>query len=584
VAVITDGSADVAVDAPADPPADARAAARETWLKQQTPGWLVPVMTLLALAEAGAIVVMAFSFARLAQAVFVEAQVIADQTGALVALGTALLVRTGVATLRQYLAAGVSARIRRDLRRRLLGAIETAGPAAIDAGGRLVPVFDEQIEALDAYYSRFAVQRVAALVVPVVIVGFVFWQDWLAGLFLMLSAPLIPLFMVLVGLGAEQRARDQQDALARLTGWFSDQLGGAATIRLFGAEGRALAHVAARTEALRSATMRVLRLAFLSSTVLEFFSSVAIAAVAIYVGLGLLGAIGFGPAGALTLQSGLFVLLLAPEFFAPLRALSQGWHDRADARAAAGVIAGVLARPPARPAAEADFAPTPPALCPVRLDGVRFAHPGRAVLFDKLDLEIRAGQRVALIGPSGGGKSSLLALMAGFVEPDAGHVLLAGQPLARFSPASRSAHIAWLDQRPYLFAGTLAENLRLGKPDATQAELEAVASLARVDEFAAPRAGGLQRRIGEGGRGLSGGQAQRVALARALLRPRPLILLDEPTASLDFASESEVLAALRAALDARPASVVCATHRGAMVDWADRVLEVDGGNVREVTR
>jgi len=572
------------IDAPSEAPADARAPAPETWLKQQTPRWLVPVMAVLALAEAGAIVITAWCVAALAQAVFIDAASIAEQTGALRVLGAALLTRAGVVALRQYLAAGVSARIRQGLRRRLLRAIETAGPAAIDSGGQMVPVFDEQVEALDAYYSRFTVQRVAALLVPLAIVGFVFWQDWLAGLFLALSAPLIPLFMILVGLGAERRARDQHAALAQLTGWFSDQLGGAATIRLFGAEARALAHVAERTEALRTATMRVLRLAFLSSAVLEFFASVAIAAVAIYVGLGLLGAIGFGPADALTLQSGLFVLLLAPEFFAPLRSLSQGWHDRADARAAAGVIAGVLARPPARPAAEADFAPTPPARCPVRLDGVRFAHPGRAVLFDKLDLEIRAGQRVALIGPSGGGKSSLLALMAGFVEPDAGHVLLAGQPLARFSPASRSAHVAWLDQRPYLFAGTLADNLRLGKPDATQAELEAVAGLARVDEFADPRVGGLQRMIGEGGRGLSGGQAQRIALARALLRPRPLILLDEPTASLDFESEAEVLAALRGALDARPATVVCATHRDAMIDWADRVLEVDGGEVREVSR
>lgn len=542
----------------------------------------MPAMRALALFEGVTIIVQAGSIALLAQAVFIEHQSVDSQTSVLLALLAALLLRAGTNALRQWLAAGASATIRLDVRQRLLAAIRRAGPASIESGDALLPVFDEQIQALDGFYAKFMVQRVAATIIPFLVVIVVFWNDWLAGLLLLLSAPLIPVFMILIGMGAEKLAHAQHQSLARMTGWFGDQLAGAATLRLFGAESDALERVQLRTDDLRQATMKVLRLAFLSSAVLEFFASVAIAAVAIYVGLGLLGALHFGPAPSLTLQSGLFVLLLAPEFFAPLRTASQGWHDRADALAAAASIRRVLAWPIARPDADETFRPAPPDRCDVSLRQISLAYPGRPPLFQKLDLEIPAGQRLVLIGSSGAGKSSLLSMLAGFVAPDAGDILLSGQPLARMADSCRAGHVAWLGQQPYLFAGSLADNIALGKADATRDEIEHAARLARVDEFAACYESGLDHEIGEGGYGLSGGQAQRLALARALLRPRPLILLDEPTAHLDPGSEAEVLTALQQALTERPLTVVCATHRPAWMAWADRVIAVENGTLREV--
>ena len=396
---------------------------------------------------------------------------------------------------------------------------------------------------------------------------------------LLLTAPLIPMFMVIIGIGAERQSREQFRSLARLGGWFLDQVHGAATIRLFRAEARVGDQVRTRTHALRKQTMRVLRLAFLSSAVLEFFSAVAIATLAIYIGLGLLGFLTFGPAPALTLQSGLFLLLLAPEFFQPLRALSQGWHDRADATAAAGEIRALLELPPARPSADATFDPPAPGQCRIELRAVEFAYPGHAPLFRGLDFEVLAGERVVLVGPSGGGKSSLISLLAGFAEPSAGAVLLDGQPLTRFGDAALRAHVAWLGQHAVLFAGTIAENIALGWDRATRAQIESIAQRARVMEFARRLPDGLDSPVGENGYGLSGGQIQRVALARALLRPRPLILLDEPTASLDPASEALVLEALGDLLAERSATVICASHRAATMAWADRVVTLEGGKL-----
>jgi len=383
--------------------------------------------------------------------------------------------------------------------------------------------------------------------------------------------------MILIGMGAESRAREQFRGLARLGGWFLDQIHGAATIRLFRGEARTSVQVRQRTIALRRQTMRVLRLAFLSSAVLEFFSAVAIAMLAIYIGLGLLGFLTFGPAPALTLQSGLFLLLLAPEFFQPLRALSQGWHDRADASAAAAEIRSLLELPPARPDADSACEPRSPDKCRVELRAVGFAYRGREPLFDGLDLSVEAGEKVVLVGPSGSGKSSLISLLAGFAVPSTGTISLDGQDLTRFDDAALRAHVAWLGQQPVLFAGTLAENIALGWRLATRAQIEAIAARARVMEFAERLPDGLDSPVGENGYGLSGGQAQRVALARALLRPRPLILLDEPTASLDPDSEATVLEALADLLAERSSTVICASHRAATMAWADRVVALQHG-------
>jgi len=549
------------------------------WLKRQAPAWLMPAMAALALLEAAVVVSQAWLIARIAFEVFVATRPLADVMPQMWLLLAVLGFRAVLGGARQWLVGGASAAVRLNLRSRLLQRFEVVGPARLPPAGELIPSFDDQVEALDGFYSRFAPQRINAMVVPLLILVFAFATDWLAGSLLLLSAPLIPLFMIIIGMGAEKLAREQFRGLARLGGWFLDQVHGAATIRLFRAESRAGEQVRARTHALRQQTMRVLRLAFMSSAVLEFFSAVAIATLAIYIGLGLLGFLSFGPAPALTLQSGLFLLLLAPEFFQPLRALSQGWHDRADANAAAGEIRTLLELPPARPGADEAFEPPAPGQCRVELRGVEFAHPGHAPLFSGLDFEVRAGERIVLVGRSGGGKSSLISLLAGFAEPSTGSVLLDGQPLTRFGDAALRAHVAWLGQHAVLFAGTIAENIALGWDAATRSQIESIAHRARVMEFARRLPDGLDSPVGENGYGLSGGQIQRVALARALLRPRPLILLDEPTASLDPSSEALVLEALADLLAERSATVICASHRAATMAWADRVVTLEQGRL-----
>jgi len=485
----------------------------DAWLNRQAPGWLVPGTTLLSAVDAGIVIAQAWLIAVLAVGVFIEQQPPASLMASMWLLLAVLVLRALSGGVRQLLAGRASARVRRDVRSRLLGRFETAGPARLPPDGEVIAAFDEQVEAFDAFYSRFLPQRISATVVPPVILLFAFVTDWLAGLLLLLTAPLIPLFMILIGIGAEKLALEQFRSMARLGGWFLDQVQGAATIRLFRAEDRARRQVEQRTHALRRETMRVLRLAFLSSAVLEFFSAVAIASLAIYIGLGLLGYLTFGQ-------------------------------------------------------------------CTVELRGLSFAHPDREVLLHELELEIEAGQKIVLVGPSGSGKSSLISLLAGFAEPSSGQILLDGQPLARFCDAALRDHVAWLGQRPVLFAGTIAENIALGWDSATRAQIERIADQSGVNEFAARLPDGLDSPVGENGYGLSGGQAQRVALARALIRPRPLVLLDEPTASLDGESESRVLQALESLLADRSATVICAAHRAATMAWADRILSIDQGRLK----
>jgi len=556
--------------------------ARSDWLRERAPHWWPPASAALALAEALVLVVQAWAIASIAAGLLIQSRPADELQTLMVLLLGALAVRAVLSTLRRWLAADASVQVRQQLRAELMRKIAAAGPAAFSAAGERVPVVDEQVETLDRYYTGFLPQAIAAMIIPAVVLGFVFAQDWLAGTLLALTAPIIPVFMVLAGLGAEQAAARQQGQLTLLGGWFLDRVRGSATLRLFGAEARTEAAVQQRTESLREATMKVLRIAFLSSAVLEFFAAVAIASIAIYVGLGLFGAIEFGPAPALTLQSGLFVLLLAPEFFQPLRGLSQAWHDRADARAGAGAIRQVLELAPARPDADPGCNPCAGSSVTIALRQVRFAWPGQTPLFDALDLVIPAGQRLVLTGPSGGGKSTLLALLAGFAAPADGEILFDGRRFRCFSDAARAAHVAWLGQRPWLFEASIADNIALGCPDATHARIEQAAERAQVLEFSRLLPDGLDTVIGENGVGLSGGQAQRVALARALLAPHPLILLDEPTAGLDAAGEDEVLTALERVLQDSPATVVCASHRTGMMGWAERIIEVDAGRLREV--
>uniref|UniRef100_UPI0031E355F2 thiol reductant ABC exporter subunit CydD n=1 Tax=Inquilinus sp. TaxID=1932117 RepID=UPI0031E355F2 len=382
--------------------------------------------------------------------------------------------------------------------------------------------------------------------------------------------------MALIGMKAADESRKQFRVLARMSAYFLDRLQGLSTLRLFGRAEAEVEGIALAADAFRDRTMRVLRIAFLSSASLEFFASVAVAVVATYVGLGLLGHIGWGTAPGLTLFSGLFVLLMAPDFFLPLRMLAAYYHDRVAAIGAAEGLAEVLDGP-----AEAQNSgrPMPQGDLDIVFDNVSVAFDGGARSAVRgVSLRIAPGDHIALVGMSGAGKSTLLSLLLGFRRPDAGRVLVNGVDLAEIDPEALRRRIAWIGQAPVLFHGTLRDNIRLGRPEADDAAVERAAAEARVSEFAAALPQGLDTPVGERGIGLSGGQAQRVALARAFLKDAPLVLLDEPTASLDRDTEAEILESIRRL--ARGRTVVVATHSPAAMAIADRKILLDQGRVQ----
>ncbi|MCP1328622.1 thiol reductant ABC exporter subunit CydD, partial [Halomonas sp. 707D4] len=409
--------------------------------------------------------------------------------------------------------------------------------------GALATQAVEHVDALEGYFARFHPQLRIVVVLPLLIACVVGALDYVVVIFLLLAAPLIPFFMALVGMGAERLNREQFGAISRLSAHFVDRVRGMSTLQLFGRTEQARRDVWYATDEYRRLSMKTLRLAFLSSAVLEFFASVAIAVVAMYVGFGLLGYIDYGPASSLTLFSGLAVLLLAPEFFQPLRTLSQHYHDRAAALGAAESLVYLLDQP--RKAAGPANAPDNDAL--LELINVEIGHDGESVLGD-VSLVLEPGDVVVLTGASGSGKSSLLALLAGFMVPRAGEL--------RRRPQTQ---VAWLDQSPCLLQGSLADNLALADPEAGPEAMREALDQAGLGELLEALPQGLETPLGERGVGLSGGQAQRLALARIYLSEAPLVLLDEPTANLDAGTEAVVVEALgRWARAGR--TLVIATH------------------------
>ncbi|WP_302138556.1 thiol reductant ABC exporter subunit CydD [Halomonas alkalicola] len=495
----------------------------------------------------------------------------ASQLPAIAAMAGLLLLRALALFGQEQLGQAASLAIRSRVRGELLDHLARLGPGWLAGrhSAALASQLVEQVEALDGYVARFRPALALSVLSPLLVLAVALSLDWLAALFLLLAAPLIPLFMALVGMGAERLNREQFEAVARLSGHFIDRVRAISTLQLFGRARGATAEVHAAADDYRRRSMRTLRVAFLSSAVLEFFASVAIAVVAIYVGFGLLGYITYGPSPELTLFSGLLVLLLAPEFFQPLRTLAQHYHDRAAALGAADGLLAILAE---APDPHRGIAPpstnSPDAL--LELDGAGVTRPGRGRVLGPVDLRLAAGEVVALTGPSGSGKSTLLQLLAGFVGPEAGERRLAA-----------GTTFAWMDQRPLLIQGSLADNLRLAAPAASREAMQAALDRAGLGALVAALPGGLDTSIGERGVGLSGGQAQRLALTRVFLSGAPLVLLDEPTASLDAETEARVVVALEA-LAREGRTLVIATHHPALIAMAGRRLAIEAGRVMEV--
>ncbi len=529
----------------------------------------------LCISLSGALLVgQAAAIAWLVQTVLVERAPLASGLPVLAALAVILVLRTLLGSATQSAAGDVADAARLALRERVFARLLGHGPLWLRQRrtGELGELMLHHGDAIESYYSGFLPVRTEVVVVPLLILAAVAWVDWVVALILLFTAPLVPFFMMLVGWGAEAAGRAQLGELARMSGHFADRIKGLGLLRLYGRGEAELAGIEAAAEGVRVRTMKVLRIAFLSSTVLEFFASVSVAMVALYLGLSYLGLMSLH-AAVPTLGAGLFCLLLAPEFYAPLRRLAAHYHDRANALAAAAEVERLLLSLPDEPVmAEVPVAPlavepAEAALPPVLAQGLVLRPLGAPQdVLQGVDLRLEPGQRLALVGPSGSGKSTLLEALAGWLPPRAGRVQL--RP---------GVQVAYASQRPYLFHGSIADNLRLADPAASDARLRAVAEAAQVLQFAQRLPDGLDTVIGERGFGLSGGEARRIGLARLLLRDPQVLLLDEPTAFLDADTEAALLRSLAAY--ARGRSVVVATHSPVVIAWADRCLLLPEGRL-----
>lgn len=461
--------------------------------------------------------------------------------------------------------------VKRAVRDALVRKLQALGPQYVQdrSSGELATTVVDGVEALQPYYLRYVPHMTALAIVPVVIAACVLPRDWISGAVLLVTAPVIPLFMFLIGHGTERLNQQQWRKLAQLSGRLLDALQRLTTIKLFNAAQREAALLARVADDYRRTTMAVLRMAFLSSLALEFFATVGIALVAVLIGFRLLEAeLGF--------EVGLFALLLAPEFYAPLRRMGADYHARMEAIAAAERIVDVLDAPVsvagrARPALTRRIE--------IDCENVEFAYDPERPALRGATLVLEPGTTTALVGRSGAGKSTLLSLLLGQRAPQSGRIRVGGHDLAELDPAYWLQHVAMVPQRPHLFAGTILDNIRLGAPDASQAAVEAAARAASAHDFIAALPRGYATPVGEHGHTLSGGQAQRIALARAFLKDAPVLLMDEATAGLDHESEARIGEAL--ARLARGRTVLVVAHRLRTVQRADRVAVMEEGRIVE---
>ena len=481
-----------------------------------------------------------------------------------------------------------AAQVKLTLRDRVFRHIQAAGPAWLSGqrSGSLAEDLTRGIEGLQDYYARYLPAMTLTALIPLTILLVVLPLDWLSGLVMLVTAPLIPVFMILIGQGVERVNQQQWKTLARMGAHFLDVIQGLTTLKLFNASRREAEVIARVSDDYRRSTMQVLRVAFLSSAVLEFFSTLGIAIVAVFIGFRLyqldLPLPDLFAPPEISFFTGFFVLLLAPEFYLPLRNMGTHYHGRMEAVASAERLVAILDTPlPPVPSAPALLAADAP--LSIRFDAVQFGYEAGRPALDGASFEIRPGERVALVGPSGAGKTTVANLLLGFIRPDAGTITIDGVDLAGLDIADWRRRLAWLPQNPRLFQGTLLENIRLGLPgSATEAELTAVREAARrahAAEFIDQLPHGYDTPVGERGAGLSGGQIQRVALARAFLRDARLVILDEATANLDPASETLVQQAIDAL--ARDRGMLIIAHRLVTVRNADRILVIDGGRIVE---
>jgi thiol reductant ABC exporter CydD subunit len=499
-----------------------------------------------------------------------------ELSGTLAALAGVVVLRAGLSWLAEAAGHRNAALVVSSLRMRVLGALVERGPLALagERTGELATTATQGLDALDGYFARFLPQLVLAGLVPPLAIGWVAHTDLLSGVILAVTVPLVPIFMILVGLVAQQRTERQADALAGLAAHFLHVVQGLTTLRVFGRSLAQVERIADVTDRYRRTTMATLRVAFLSALVLETLASLGTALLAVEIGVRLVD-------GGIGLEAGLTALILAPEVYLPLRQVGALYHACMDGLTAAGraldvtagfePAAGAGAGGVTGPAWRGRAASAAPAT--IRFEGVGYTYPQRdRPALRSLDLEIRPGETVAVVGPSGAGKSTLAALLLRFADPDAGRITVDGAGLGELPVDAWRRTVAWVPQRPHLVTGTVADNIRLGAPEATLDAVRDAAGEAGAAEFIEALPEGYDTRLGENGLDLSAGQRQRIALARALVTHAPLLVLDEPMSHLDAGSRAAVAAAIERA--GRQRSVLLIGHERDVEAHAGRVVRL----------
>lgn len=542
---------------------------------QQSRLWLILTVVASGLGG-GATILQAYFVSEAVNIVFLAQGSLADVGVWLAWLLLLIGLRSGMSWGREVAANRIALEVQLGLRERLLARVLAWGPVQVygEQTGELTAVLTEGIDQLEKYFSEYLPQLFIAVLVPSLILVVVFPLDWISGLILLLTAPLIPLFMLLIGRYAETLTQRQWGLLSRMSAHFLDVVQGLTTLKLLGQSTEQGKNIERITSRFREVTMGVLRVAFLSALVLELLSMLSIAVIAVAIGLRLM-------VGGMEFRVALFILILAPEFYLPLRMLGQRFHAGMDGTAAAKRIFGLLDLPVEGDGKDivTDFADfSLPAT--IAFEQVSVAYPGRkrAALND-ISLNLEPGKMAALVGASGAGKSTVANLLLRFVEPTSGRILVDGVALAAVETAVLRQQIAWVPQQPYLFPQSIGANIRLGSPQATMADVVAAAQQAQLHEFIQALPQGYETPIGERGARLSGGQAQRLALARAFLKDAPLIILDEPTSQLDSTTEAALQAAMQAHLSGRMVLVIA--HRLETVQQADEIFVLENGRLAE---
>ncbi|MFL5824524.1 MAG: thiol reductant ABC exporter subunit CydD [Solirubrobacteraceae bacterium] len=525
--------------------------------------------TALGIAAAVAVVAQAALLARIVARGFSGAPV-TTLGGEFVLLLVAFAVRGACSSGMEITGRRAAWNVLSQLRRALVEKRLRSDPLGIHGGvgAEITAVSVQGVDALEGYFARYLPQVVLASVVPLLVIAYVAVVDLEAALIMLFTLPLVPLFMWLIGRYTEQRTRERWDALRHLATHFLDVVRGLPTLRALGRASEEAVKLAEVSERYRSTTMGTLRISFLSGSVLELAATLGVALVAVATGLRLVS-------GSLGLQAGLTVLILAPELYLPFRRLGAEYHASADGLAVAERMFSLLDEPAAVPRGGARHAPSP-AVAPVRLEAVSFAYPSRpAPVLQSLDLELHPGETVALVGQSGAGKSTVAALLLGLLQPTAGRISVGGIDLGGCQPEAWRALIGWGPQNPTLFRASIADNIRLGDPDASDRRVREAALLAGASDFITALPDGYGTAVGDGERALSTGERRRIGLARVFLRDAPLVILDEPVADLDPWSVAVVSAAVRRLQKGR--TVLLIAHRPELVQHADRVVHlVDG--------